>query len=176
MSGLFQQIMHELGIKQYVSNDNYPESQGALQRFHQSLKSMMKRFCHQYHKNWDEGVHLVLFAARESVQDSLGFTPFKLVFGHTVRGPLKVVKEKWLSEATKDPLLEYVSKFKEKLSSAFKIAQKNLVASQNKMKTTYDANTEVRNFKPGDRVMMFLPIPNQPLRAKFFGPYVIEKK
>ena len=23
---------------------------------------------------------------------------------------------------------------------------------------------------------MFLPIPNQPLLAKFFGPYVIEKK
>ena len=44
------------------------------------------------------------------------------------------------------------------------------------MKTTFDANTKVRNFKPGDRVLMFLPIPNQPQQAKFFGPYVIEKK
>ena len=97
------------------------------------------------------------------------------MFGHTVRSPLNAVKEKWLSEATKDTL-EYVSKFNEKLISAFKIAQKNLVVSQNKMKTTYDANTKVRSFKPGDRVLMFLPIPNQSLHAKFFGPYVIEEK
>ena len=75
LSGLYQQIMHELGIKQYVSSANHPESQGALERFHQSLKSLMKIFCHQYHNDWDEGVHLVLFATKESVQDSLGFTP-----------------------------------------------------------------------------------------------------
>ena len=92
------------------------------------------------------------------------------MFGHTVRGPLKVVKEKWLSDATKDTLMECISKFKQKLSSAFKTAQKNLVASQNKMKNTCDENTKVRNFKPGDRVLMFLSIPNQPLQAKFFGP------
>ena len=103
---------------------NHPESQGNLERFSQSLNSRMKKICYQYHKDWDEGVHLVLFAARESVQDSLGFTLFELVFGHTVRGPLKAVKEKWLSEATKETLLEYVAKFKGKLSSAFKIAQK----------------------------------------------------
>ena len=57
-------------------------------------------------RNWDEGVHLVIFAARDSVQDSLGFTPFELMFGHIVRCPLKVVKEKWLSKATDDSLLE----------------------------------------------------------------------
>ena len=38
------------------------------------------------------GIHLLLFAARESVQESLGFSPFELVFGHRVRGPL--LKEK----------------------------------------------------------------------------------
>ena len=45
MSGLFQQIMHELGIKQHVSSDYHLNSQGALERFHHSLKSIMKKFC-----------------------------------------------------------------------------------------------------------------------------------
>jgi hypothetical protein len=45
---------------------------------------MMRTYCYQYEKDWDEGVHLVLFAARETVQESLGFSPFELVFGHTV--------------------------------------------------------------------------------------------
>lgn len=66
MSCLFQQIMYKLGIEQYRSSAYHPELQGALERFHQSLKSMMKKFCYQYHKDWDDGIHLVLFADRES--------------------------------------------------------------------------------------------------------------
>ena len=37
MSGIFQLVMHELGIKQYKSSAYHPESQGALERFHQTL-------------------------------------------------------------------------------------------------------------------------------------------
>ena len=60
-SGLFQQAMKTLGIKQYFSSPYQPESQGALERFHQTLKSMLTKYCFQTGKNWDEGVHLMLF-------------------------------------------------------------------------------------------------------------------
>ncbi|KAK3089262.1 hypothetical protein FSP39_002191 [Pinctada imbricata] len=176
MSGLFQQVMHELGIRQYKSSAYHPESQGALERFHQTLKTMMKTYCHQYGKDWDEGVHLVLFAAREAVQESLGFSPFELVFGHTVRGPLKLLKEKWLTETSNLNLLDYVSNFKEKLYNACKLAQENLKTSQMKMKTWYDKDARNRVFKPGDKVLVFLPIPGHPLQARYFGPYEIESK
>lgn len=54
----------------------------------------------------------MLFATREAVQDSLGFSPAQLVFGHNVCGPLKLLKEKWLAEATDSSnLLDYVSHF-----------------------------------------------------------------
>ena len=98
MSGIFQQVMHELDIKQYTSSAYYPESQGALERFHQTLKNMIRSYCFDTDKDWDEGIHLLLFAVRESVQESLGFSPFELVFGHTVRGSLKLLKEKTLSD------------------------------------------------------------------------------
>ena len=54
---------------------------------------MIRSYCFDTEKDWDEGIHLLLFAVRESVQESLGFSPFVLVFGHTVRGPLKLLKE-----------------------------------------------------------------------------------
>ncbi|XP_042890634.1 uncharacterized protein LOC122265381 [Penaeus japonicus] len=57
-------------------------SQGALERFHQTLKAMLKKFCMKSGKDWDEGVPLMLFAIRESTQDTLGFSPFSLVYGH----------------------------------------------------------------------------------------------
>ena len=92
MSGIFQQVMHELGIKQYRSSAYNPESQGALERFHQTLKNIIRSYCYDTEKDWDEGIHLLLFAVRESVQESPVFSPFELVFGHTVRGPFKTVK------------------------------------------------------------------------------------
>ena len=49
---------------------------------------MIRSYCFDTEKVWDEGIHLLLFAVRESVQESLGFSLLELVFGHTVRGPL----------------------------------------------------------------------------------------
>ena len=45
MSGIFQQVMHELGITQYKSSPYHPESQGALERFHRTLKNMIRSYC-----------------------------------------------------------------------------------------------------------------------------------
>ena len=100
MSGIFQEVMCELRIEQYASSAYHPESQGALERFHQTLKNMIRTYCLDFEKDWDEGVHLLLFAAREAVQETLGFSPFELVFGRTVHGPLKLLNEKWLNDKT----------------------------------------------------------------------------
>ena len=59
---------------------------------------MIRAYCFQEGKDWDEGIPLLLFVGRESIQVSLGFSPFELVFGHTPRGPLKLLKEALLKE------------------------------------------------------------------------------
>ena len=119
MSGLFQQIIFQLGAKQIKSSAYQPESQGALERFQSTLKKMIRTYCLDNERNWDEGISLLLFEVRESVQESLGFSPFELVFGHSVHGPLKLLKENWLSENTESlNLLDYVSKFRSKLKKS----------------------------------------------------------
>ena len=52
----------------------------------------------------------------------------------------------------------------------------NLVSAQKCMKKHYDVKTSERKFKIGDKVLALLPINNSPLQARYFGPYVIEKK
>lgn len=169
MSGLFQQVMYQLGMKQYKSSAYHPESQGVLERFHQTLKNMLQMYCVDKEKQWDEGVHLVLFADRESVQEALGFSPFELVFERTVRGPLKLLKEAWLAEENTTSLLDYVSDIHDKLSTATQLAQVNLKSAQRKMKVWYDKKAQKRTFKPGDKVLGLLPIPDHPLRAMYCG-------
>ena len=177
MAHAFQQVMNQLGIKQYKSSAYHPESQGALERFHQTLKTMKKMYCIENSKDWDEGVHLLLFAVRESVQESLGFSPFELVFGHAVRGPLLLLKEKWLDEdPEKISVLKYVATFKDRLFRAGQIAKRNLQESQSKMKVWYDRKAKSRCFEPGERVLVLFPVVGNPLQAKYSGPYKVVKK
>jgi hypothetical protein len=40
----------------------------------------MKTFCLDSQSDWDDGIYMLLFAE----QESLDFSPFELVFGHSV--------------------------------------------------------------------------------------------
>ena len=137
---------------------------------------MMRTYCLECEKDWDEGVHLLLFAAREAVQESLGFSPFELVFGHTVRGPLQLLKEKWLSDSTEINLLDYVSTFRYRLIKACEVARANMKVAQGKMKAHYDKSAKERSFSPGDAVLVLLPVPGHALQARYYGPYVVDTK
>ena len=135
VSRIFQQVMHELGIKQYKSSAYHPESRDALERVHQTLKNMIRSYCFDTEKDWDEGIHLLLFAVRESVQESLGFSPFELVCGHSVCGPLELLKETILSDDDGSlNSLQYVSYFKNRLSKTCEAALSNLKSAQSMMK------------------------------------------
>lgn len=139
---------------------------------------MMKKYCFQNEKDWDQGIPLLLFAAREATQESLGYSPFELVFGHEVRGPLKLLKEKWLGSCVEGEtnLTEYVNKFRERLEATRKLASENLKEAQENMKSKYDARTQERSFSSGEKVLVFLPLQENPLQAKFSGPYTVLKK
>lgn len=175
-SNLFSQVMREMEIKQYHSSAGHPQSQGALERFHQTLKSTLTKYCIDHDADWDCGVHYVLWAIRTTVQESLGFAPCDLVFGHEVRGPLHMLRDTWLEGQDDQPVLRSVEKVRERLKSAWEAASSNLDVAQRKMKNQYDVNTTNREFKPGDSVLALLPLPKHPLQCKFFGPYTVLEK
>lgn len=152
MSRIFSQVMKQLGVSHHYASAYHPESQGALERFHAILKSMLCAYCFETGCDWDEGVHLLLLAMREVIQESLGFSPADLVFAHTVRGPLSLVYDKSLSDQKQQNLCDYVSNFRFKLHRACQLAKQKLSATQAKMKTWFDKDAKSRTFKPGDKV------------------------
>uniref|UniRef100_A0A671UEB7 Gypsy retrotransposon integrase-like protein 1 n=1 Tax=Sparus aurata TaxID=8175 RepID=A0A671UEB7_SPAAU len=176
MSRIFAQVLKQLDITHYYSSAYHPESQGAIERFHQTLKSMLRTYCIESNKDWDEGVHLLLFAAREVVQESLGFSPAELVFAHTVRGPLKLLQEKWLGGDEQKNLCDYVSDFRSRLHHACELAKENMSVAQTKMKTWFDVGAKSRSFNPGDKVLMLSPIHGSTLQASYSGPYLVREK
>jgi len=169
MSGVSQQVMYEFGITQYKSSAHHPQSRGALERWHQTLKTMLKIYCFETEKDWDEGIHFLLFAARESVQESLGFSPLSLFLNVLWEG-LFSKRSYYLAVVN---LLIFCSTFKIFVLSFLELV--NLSSSQKSMKKKYDVDAVERNFKPGQKVLALLPVPGNPLNSRFFGPYVIQK-
>ena len=177
-SDVFQKTMKELCISQSFSSPYHPESQGALERHHQTLKSLLKKFCIETGSEWDEGIDYLVFVIREVPSESLGVSPFEMLYGRKVRGPLQVVKDKLLdnnTEIEEVTVSQYLEKIKENLENIHKFALNNLSKNQLDMKVRYDKNSKARKFNVGDMVLAFFPIPGSPLKSKFSGPYVIEK-
>ncbi len=173
-----KQIMKTLAITHRTSSAYHPQSQGALERFHQTLKSMMRKYCLETGNDWDERIPLLMFAVRESVQESLGFSPAELVFGHQVRGRLKILKDKILENDVdaETSVLDYLTKFRECLNQACSLAKESLVNAQQGMKRNFDRKAVTRSFMPGDSVLVFLPVPGSSLSVRFFGPYEVKEK
>lgn len=92
-SHMFGQILKLLRVRHNQSSAYHAQSQGALERFHQTLKSLLRAYCTELDRDWEEGLPWLMLAAREAVQESIGFSPNDLVFGHKVRGPLAVLKD-----------------------------------------------------------------------------------
>lgn len=97
-SHLFGKIMDGLGMAQYLSTAFHPESQGALRRFHQTLKSLLKWLLCGERKwlGWRFG--LFFFAIRDSKSKSMWFSPFQLLHERKIHGSLNVFNEAWINQ------------------------------------------------------------------------------
>ena len=53
----------------------------------------MVRKCEDTQKDWNEALSLLLFACCDVPSETTGFSPFKLLYGQQVRGPLDILRE-----------------------------------------------------------------------------------
>ena len=64
---------------------------GAIERFHRTLNSMLGKVVSTNQRNWDEYLPSVMGAYRASCHESIGYSPNFLVLGREVNAPLDVV-------------------------------------------------------------------------------------
>ena len=63
---LFHQVLSELNVVVKHSSPYHPVSQGAIERFHGTLKNMIRAFVESQPKEWDEAIPFLLFAVRDA--------------------------------------------------------------------------------------------------------------
>lgn len=172
-------IMKELNklfkIKHILSSPYHPQTNGALERSHMTLKEYLKHYINEKHTNWDEYVSLAMFTYNTHFHKTTNFTPHELLFGHKVVIPT-TLNSKPEFKYTYD---DYYSNLKIKLQKSFQIARDNIIKSKENSKVHYDKKINKYEFKVGDQVLVqnknFKPGISKKLQPNYKGPYKVIK-
>ena len=92
MSSLMTEVFRMLGIHHIKTSPYHPQTDGMVEKFNGTLKNMIKKTTDDP-KDWDKLLPYLLFAYREAPHATVGFSPFELLYGRDVRGPLDVMKD-----------------------------------------------------------------------------------
>ena len=177
-SQLLRELYRLLHVDAIRTSPYHPQTDGLVERFNQTLKAMLKRTASEEGKDWDKLIPFLLFAYREVPQESTGYSPFELLYGRDVRGPLDVLKQAWESNQQHHRnVVSYVLLQREKMERMKEIVHSNLEKARSHQKTWYDQNSRERSFNPNDQVLVLLPMSASKLSAKWQGPYrVVERR
>ncbi|XP_068245847.1 uncharacterized protein [Palaemon carinicauda] len=178
-SELMLQVHKLLGVKPLFSTPYHPAANGRIERQHQILKSILKKICELKHNQWHRFLPAALFAMREIPSDTTGFSPFEILYGRQVRGPLTILKELWTNSdmsTGETDLYSFVLELREKLSDVSDLAVQNMNISSSTYKSYFDLKSSKRRFKADDEVILLIPEKQGKLQFSWRGPYKIIDK
>ena len=138
-SQLLSEVYRLLGIKPIRTTQYHPQTDGLVERLNGTLKAMLKKTAAEEGRDWDRLLPYLMFAYREVPQASTGFSPFELVYGRNVRGPLNVLKESWeASTRSPESVVSYVMLIQERLTKLRDVVHENFENTQATQKEWYD--------------------------------------
>jgi len=141
VSEVMQEVYRLFSIQHITSTPYHPQANGLVEKFNGTLKSMIKKLCLERPSDWDRYLEPALFAYRQVKQDSLGFSPFELLYSRTVRGPMTILRELWTKDMPNDEVqstYQYVFDLRNRMEQTCQLVEESLGNAQVKAKKYFD--------------------------------------
>jgi len=178
-SKLMKEVGRLLSLKQLTTTPYHPQCNGLVERVNGTLKTMLKRMCSECLRNWDRYLNALLFAYRKAPQESLGFAPFEMLYGRSVKGSLRILRQLWTREQS-DPEVrttyQYIVDLRNHLQETWEVAHKELRKHEGIQKRKFDYRAKDRTFKHGDMVLILLPTSDSKLLMQWKGPFKVVER
>lgn len=168
---LFKRTCQFLKIKQLWSSPYHPQTQGALERSHSTLKEYLKSYVNENQSDWHKYVYTAMLAYNTNVHTTTKFTPYELVFGHKPFIPNSIYDLR-----TDLTYPEYIKKLHHRLKLSRDKALENINQSKEKSKRYYDQHSRPIKYKVGDYVYLKTHLRlRKALSPIWKGPYKVIK-
>ena len=175
---LMTDLCRILGVEKLRTTAYKPSTNGATERLHRTLNSMLAKVIQAHQLDWDRHVPSVMAAYRATVHDSTGYTPNLLVFGHENRVAVDIILGD--PEGVVTNLNGWVEEKLRLMRAAYASTRENLGSSAQRMKTYYDRRVKERTFAAGDSVYVYCPrrvIRRTPKWSLFYdGPFKVVRR
>lgn len=169
---LFKETCSFLKIKQLWSSPYHPQTQGALERSHSTLKEYLKSYVDESQSNWPRYVYTAMLAYNTAIHSTTNYSPYELLFGHQPYLPNSIY-EPSSSNATYS---DYVQMLKHRFQYSRSKALENINKSKISSKTYYDSHSKPINYKVGDYVYLKNHLRlRKALSPIWKGPYKVVK-
>jgi len=175
---LMAEICKLLDIDKMRTTAYHPSSNGAVERFHATLNSLIGRVIDEHQADWDALLPYVMAAYRASRHEATRFTPNYLVLGREVRAPIDLVYD-MPPVSTPSSYASYADELSDRMKQAYGLVRQHLKVAAERNKRTYDLRVRPRKFNVGDWVYYFNPRKfagrQDKWRRKYSGPYLVTR-
>ena len=178
-SETMKEVNRLLSIKGITTSPYHAQANGLVERFNGTVKSMLRKLCAEQPREWDRYLPALLFAYREVPQESLRFSPFELLYGRKVRGPIQILKQAWTDEEIQTEardVAEYVADLKGRLEQTCTLARQHLEKAAARHERNFNKKTVRRDFEIGSQVFILLPEKHNKLEVAWRGPFEVVEK
>ena len=173
ISALMQSILDLIGTKSIRTSTYHPQTNSITENFNKTLATSLTMYCNTDQLNWSDALPYITFNYNGVRHETTKHTPFFLLFGREARYPIDSVLN---HPVVGNPLPEL---FKERLENARYLAREFIRETQRKNKSFYDEKRSDREFKKGDKVLVYTPLrkvgKSEKLLFKYFGPFVVRE-
>lgn len=154
---LFSKLQEYCGIEASRTTPYHPQGNGQVERMNRTLLNMLRTLSEDQKQDWKESLPKCMHAYNCSRNETTGFSPFYLMYGRTPRLPIDIIfdREDELGDIRNKDHQTYVEKWRQRMRSAYDIANRTITKKADKGKRMYDKRTyRSTTLLPGDRVLI----------------------
>jgi len=178
---LMTEVCRLLEIDKIRTTSYKPSTNGALERVHRTLNTMLGKIVSKNQRDWDTHVAYVLAAYNATEHNATGYSPNMLVYGRELRFPNELLyTDMDDQEVTPVSSIEFVAERQLLFKKNFALARETLGSAAERSKRRYDMRVRPEVYTEGDWVYYFCPqhrVGRSPKWQRFyFGPFLVVEK
>ncbi|KAL7148069.1 hypothetical protein ABFS83_06G152600 [Erythranthe nasuta] len=177
MSYFWKTLWHMMGTKLKFSTAYHPQTDGQTDVVNRSLDNLLRCLVGEHMRSWHSILPIAEFAYKNSVNRSIGMSPFEVVYGHKPRAPIDLIP---MSVSHRPS--EFANAFAQHIHDLHAEINRRINENNEKYQRSANAHRTFREFSVGDFVMVRVRPERFPqgiskkLQARSVGPFKILKR